>query len=71
MPNIEQLDWDKLKPKSKDKIVYDFKKPKGYKKFDKSFVKPKKKKKLKVVDKTLWRDNYDQRQHLQSITKEQ
>lgn len=69
MPKIEQLDWNKLKPKVADKIVYTKEKPLGYKRYDENFIKPKKKKKLsfKAKDKTLYKEYIEQTNHLKSI----
>lgn len=76
MPEIKQLDWANLQPTTPDKIQRSVKLPKGYKKYDKAFIRPKKKKtpsktkKQKSIDKTLWGENFDQMQHLQSIMRE-
>lgn len=68
MPNIEQLDWNNLQPKTKDTIKYRKEKPKGYLKREPTAKK--KPKKLKAKDKSIWSDNHNYTQHLKDIMRE-
>lgn len=63
MPEVPELDWSKLKPKSAE-----IRKPhKVYKQFKVKKVHRPKKKRAKIIDKRLFNDIYDQDQHLRSI----
>lgn len=84
MPKIEQLDWSKLKPATintsthfsgtKNFATYEYKEPSKKSKHGAIKItrppKPQKKKKVKSIDKTLWRENFDQMQHLHNISRE-
>ena len=84
MPKIEQLDWSKLKPATiensrdfgtRNFVTYHYKEPSkkskhGAIKITKPPKTKNKAKKVKPIDKTLWRENFDQMQHLRNISRE-
>lgn len=73
MPSIKQLDWSNLKPDIPEKSIHIPKTkelPKGYKKHYKKPIKQKKSKKIKAIDKSIWSDNYKNKEHLSLIMRE-
>ena len=72
MTKIAQLDWSNLKPDVPEKsthIVKTKELPKGYRKYP-TQPKKKKPKKVKAIDKSIWTDNYNNLEHLRSISRE-
>lgn len=77
MPLVEQYDWDKLKPKHTDNMRDDTNNDRLYWRYKKK-TPPKatskrhgKVKRVKPVDPTIFNDDYDHRQHLKDIHREQ
>lgn len=67
MPDVKQLDWNKLEPETKlpKRVI-----TKSWERKNK--VKAyKKNKRVNLKDKRLYADSYDQRNHLKSIMKEE
>lgn len=62
MPDVPHLDWSKLMPKQ-TYTTKTYQQPTYARKAKKS-------KKPKVKDKSIWRDEYNNRQHLNSIMRE-